>query len=239
MKRILAAALLTSFAVATTNAQEIPQRKHEGPARHKTEIQQKQFKKQQHDQFMKLLNLTAEQKEQFKAQREEFKKKMDELKKIDNITVKEWKGRMETLRIEHKTKMENIFTKEQKEKMAIMKESREKMEKVKGETRMKMMKVNLGLTAEQSVKLDKHHAALQEKMKAIREDKNLSDEQKKEKAKELHKKQQEELKTILTEEQLQKMKENLKMHRKGPGGKEGPGGPGKMQRQKPQAKETI
>ncbi|MBK8952999.1 MAG: hypothetical protein IPM85_12700 [Chitinophagaceae bacterium] len=64
-----------------------------------------------------------------------------------------------------------------------MKESREKMEKVKTETRMKMMKVNLGLTAEQSARLEKHHSTMQEKMKALREDKNLNDEQKKKRQK--------------------------------------------------------
>ncbi|MBK8952998.1 MAG: hypothetical protein IPM85_12695 [Chitinophagaceae bacterium] len=119
MKKIIAAALLTSFAVATTNAQEIPHRKHAGSPQHQMEMKQKQFKKQQHDQVMKQLNLTTEQKEQFKAQREELKIKMDELKKIDNITVKEWKSRMETMRKSTKQKWKTFSLKSRKKKWLL------------------------------------------------------------------------------------------------------------------------
>ena len=34
----------------------------------------------------------------------------EELKKNDNITVKEWRSRMETLKKEHKTKMQGLDT---------------------------------------------------------------------------------------------------------------------------------
>ena len=69
------------------------------------------------------------------------------------------------------------------------------------------MKKELNLTAEQSAKMDANRKVVAEKMKAIREDKSLTDEQKKEKSKEVMKQQKENLKSILTEEQLQKLKE--------------------------------
>ena len=69
------------------------------------------------------------------------------------------------------------------------------------------MKAELGLTADQSAKMDKNRAEMGQKMKAIREDKNLNDEQKREKTKELMKQQKENMKSILTKEQMDKMKE--------------------------------
>ena len=70
---------------------------------------------------MKQLNLTETQKEQFKKEKENFRKQMEELKKNENITVKEWKSRMETLRKSHKTNMDGILTTEQKGQMEKMK----------------------------------------------------------------------------------------------------------------------
>lgn len=63
---------------------------------------------------MKALNLTEDQKTQFKTQNESFRKKMEELKKNDNITVKDWKSKAENLRKEHKSKIDGILTSEQK-----------------------------------------------------------------------------------------------------------------------------
>ena len=72
---------------------------------------------------------------------------------------------------------------------------------------MEKMKTDLGLTDEQSAKLKSDRTAMQEKMKAIREDKSLNDEAKKEQVKELMKKQKEDMRSILTEEQLKKLDE--------------------------------
>lgn len=66
-----------------------------------------------------------------------------------------------------------------------------------------------------------------EKIKAIRENKSLSDERKKEEMKELMKKQKETMKSILTEEQMKKLQEERKH------------GPGGMHGKKPEKKEVI
>ena len=73
------------------------------------------------------------------------------------------------------------------------------------------------MTDEQSAKLKSNRTAMQEKMKAIREDKSLNDEAKKEQVKELMKKQKEDMRSILTEEQLKKLdeqKQKRPSHRK-------------------------
>ena len=145
---------------------------------------------------------------------------MEELKKNDNITVKEWKSKAEALRKEHKANTDNILTADQKAQLKKMKEEgkakHEQMDKQRGEK----MKERLGLTDDQSAKMEANRKAMGEKMKAIRENKSLSDEQKKEQMKELFKKQQDNMKSILTEEQLKKMKEGH--HRKPQGDKKKP-----------------
>lgn len=204
MKKIIAAALV--FAVAfTANSQDIPERKHDGFRPYAGPG--KMHHRRPGGMDLKQLNLTEAQKEQMKSNREGFRKQMEDLKKNDNITVKEWKSRMENLRKEQKTGMDKILTTDQKAQLEKMKSER----KAKGEERMKQgaekMKEHLGLTPEQSAKLDKSRKETGEKMKAIRENKSLSDEQKKEQVKDVMKKQKENMKSILTEEQMKKMKE--------------------------------
>lgn len=224
MKKIIFSVLVASIAF-TVNAQEIPERKGGRPMMHERQ-------KGNHDRTMamKQLNLSEAQKEQFKVQKQSFQKQMEELKKNDNITVKEWKSKMETLRKDHKAKMENIFSAEQKAKLDKMKEDKKAMHQVDAKARLEKMKIHLGLTDDQTAKLSINRTKMAEKMKALRENKSLSDEKKRAEMKELMKQQQESMKSILTEEQLKKMKEGKK-HRPGPGmHHKGPG---------PQDKETI
>lgn len=212
MKKIIAAALVLSVSFAL-NAQEIPDRKTDKPG-----MQQRH--KGHRGMDMKQLNLTDAQKEQFKKEKESFKFKMDELKKNENITVKEWKGRMESIRKDHKAKIDGILTAEQKAQVEKMKtEGRSRRdgmmkEKAEHDGMMKKrgddMKTRLGLTDEQAAKLQQNRKETGEKMRSIRENKSLSEEKKKEEIKEIMKAQKESLKSILTEEQMQKMKEERK-----------------------------
>ncbi len=203
MKKIILSALVLSMAVAV-QAQEIPERKTDKPAR----IEKGERGKGRDGMDMKELNLTEDQKAQFKAQREAFHKQMEELKKNDGITVKESREKMEALRKENKEKTEKIFTAEQKAKLEKMKtEGRAKMEE-RGKERGDRMKERLGLSEEQAARLQKNRTEMAANIKAIRENKSLSDEQKKEQIKEQMKKQKENMKSVLTEEQLKKLKED-------------------------------
>lgn len=224
MKKIIALFLVATVTSLSVNAQEIPERKREGFKHHE------QHGRMQHHRGgldMKKLNLTDAQKEQFKAQRENFKKQMEELKKNENITVKEWKSRMENLRKENKTKMDGILTSDQKAQIEKMKTEQKAMHEIDAKARAEKMKLKLGLSDEQSAKLQKNRTEMAEKIKAIHENKSLTDERKREEMKELMKKQKETMKSILTEEQMKKLQE---------GRKDSPGG---MHGKKPEKKEVI
>lgn len=223
MKKIILSAVILSLGFAV-KAQEIPERNHDKQRMHERG-------KRHHGAGMDMqkLNLTEDQKAAFKTQRESFRKQMEELKRNENITVKDWKEKMETLRKENKTKMNEILTKEQKDQLEKMKVERKEKFQDMAKKRGEMMKTRLGLTEEQSAKLEKNRADMQQNIKAIKEDKKLSDEQKKEKVRELMKGQKENMKSILTDEQLQKLNEP---RHKRPAGHDG-------DRKKPQDKQTI
>lgn len=207
MKKIIVSVLVLSLAMAG-KAQEIPERKMERPMMH-------QRHKGHHPMpgmAMQKLNLTQEQKDKFKAQHENFRKQMEELKKNDNITVKEWKSRMESLRKDNKTKLDGILTAEQKGQIEKMKAEHKAMQEVDAKARMEKMKIRLGLTNEQAEKMKKNREEMAEKMKALREDDKMDADKKKEKMKELMKDQKEKMKSILTEEQMKKIQEH-KMQR--------------------------
>ena len=114
---------------------------------------------------------------------------------------------MEAQRKEHRAKVQNILTDEQKAQLEKSRQERNAKSQERSNTRMEKMKTDLGLSDEQSAKLKSSREAMAEKMKALREDKSLNDENKKEQVKELRNKQKEEMKSILTEEQLKKFEE--------------------------------
>ncbi len=210
MKKIIAATLAFSLVFAV-KAQEIPERKHGSPGMHERH-------KRHHGMDMKQLNLTDGQKEQFKKEKENFRKELGELKKNENITVKEWKSRMESLRKSHKSTMDGILTTEQKGQIEKMKTEGKARQEGMMKKRGEHMKTRLGLTDEQSARLQKSRKETGDKIKAIRENKSLADEKKREDIKEIMKGQKETMKSILTKEQLEKMKEEIKhkpgMHHK-------------------------
>jgi Spy/CpxP family protein refolding chaperone len=210
MKKIIALFLVAAIAGTSVKAQEIPERKSEHPMMH-------HGKHGRHGagMDMKALNLTEDQKAQFKSQRETFQKQLAELKKNDNITVKEYRSKMESLRKEQRSKMQGILTAEQKAQMKKMKaERKSKMQDFQKQHADKM-KANLGLTSEQSAKMDANRKEMSEKMKSIRENNSLSEDQRRAEMKKIMESNKEKMKSILTEEQMQKMKEMHRGHRGG------------------------
>ncbi len=206
MKKIILSALVVSLAFAV-KAQDIPERKTDRPGM----MQGKKHRPGQGMDF-KALNLTEDQKTKIKTENENFRKQMEDLKKNDQITVREWKTKMESLRKTHMESMKGVLTAEQKDKLAKQREELKtrhtEMEKRTGDR----MKTELNLTADQSAKLDANRKANFEQMKKIRENSSLSEDQKREQMKQLHLKQKESLKSILTKEQLEKLKEKHKGH---------------------------
>ncbi len=200
MKKTLFILFIATFVITTSQSQET---KDNEPA------EKHMMKKHHHQEAFSSLNLTEDQKAKLKVLNEEHRKQMEELKKTDDITVKEWRSKMEAQRNDHQAQIKSVLTTEQQAQLKKEKAGKKNMHKHgrKGRThgdRGQKMKTELGLSEKQSAQMESSHKAMIEKMKALREDKSLNDDAKKEKVKELRTKQKDELKLILTDEQFKK-----------------------------------
>lgn len=164
---------------------------------------------------MEQLNLTDQQKTEMKTINEDFKQQMTDLKKSeDKITVTEWKSKMATIRKDHHEKVQKVLTDEQKASLKkMMHDRRTDMRKHGGRRNLEHMKKELNLTDDQVTALKKNHEDMAQKFKAIREDKNLTEDQKKAELKQFKTQQHESLKSILSAEQLQKLEQQKKDHK--------------------------
>ncbi len=202
MKKIVTALLITSFAMTTVQAQKTTEQK--------TEQRGKHLRKSHGQDTFKNLNLTEEQKAKFKTENESFRKQMLALRKEENITVKDQREKMAQLRKDHRAKTQSFLTETQKSQLKKAGEERKTKMDEQRKQRPAKMKQQLGLTDEQSAKLEASKKVTRENMKSIKENASLSDSQKKEQTRELLKRQQEDFKSILTEEQVHKMKDQRK-----------------------------
>jgi Spy/CpxP family protein refolding chaperone len=207
MKKVLAGIVLTAFVAVGVYAQDqnpgFTDKQHRG--RHRFDMTQQ-------------LNLTDEQKTGLKGINEDYRQQMSELKKNEDITVREWKSKMATIRKEHHEKIEKLLTPEQKASLKKMRQHHRGDMKKHGEQRLEKMKKELNLTDDQVAALKKNHEDMAQKFKAIHDDKSLTDEQKKAQFKEYKKQQHDNLKSILTPEQLQKLEQHHKKHPADPKG---------------------
>ena len=200
MKKLFVSILAIALTI-TINAQKIPGEHHRGFNHHPGKM------KHHRGMMMKGIDLTEGQKQQIKTENEGFRKQMEELKKNENITVKEWKGKMQKLREDHKTKMQGVLTPDQKVQLEKQKAEMKTRHEGMVKERTEKMKTRLGLCSEQSMNMDKSMEEMKIKMNSLKENKSLSHEQKKEQYMELRKQQKEKMKSILTEDQLKQLKE--------------------------------
>lgn len=194
MKKIIVCTFVLAVAIQGVKAQEIPERTRETINRH-------------HRDGVNRLNLSEEQKAKFKSLNEDFRTQMEDLKKKDDITVKEWRSRMEKLRKDHRDKISSLLTDEQKNQLKKSREARQLRQSDRRKEGFDRMRSRLNLTDDQTARLKQSHTEMAEKMKSIRENQSLSDDQKKEQVRELRKKNKENLKTILSEDQLKRLHE--------------------------------
>lgn len=203
MKQIILSLAVAVMATMAVNAQQA-----ESP------MQQKHFRHHQHgkDDFAGKLHLTDQQKQQTKSINSDFHTKLADLKKQEDITVREYKSRMAGLQKERRSQIEALFTPEQKDQLAKMKQERMKLAKVNATARAERMKVKLNLTDAQAGQLKTLRSDMMTKMKSIHADSSLSREQKHEQVKSLVMQQKEQMKTILSAEQLQQLEQMKAEH---------------------------
>jgi Spy/CpxP family protein refolding chaperone len=201
MKKVFIGMALAAFVATTACAQDqslstdrAPMHRHHGDA-------------------LAQLNLTDDQKNEMKVINDDFKQQMTDLKKSeDKITVTEWKSKMATIRKDHHEKVEKVLTDEQKASLKKMHKEHGNRFRQDKQNRIERMKKELNLTDDQTAAVEKNLSESLKKMRAVHDDKSLTDDQKKAQYKTLQDQQQEGLKSILTPDQWNKYQEQKKNH---------------------------
>jgi Spy/CpxP family protein refolding chaperone len=202
MKKLFVSALIAIAVVGSASAQDQHPRREGGFGRH-------------HNGAFQQLNLTDEQKAEMKTINEDFKKQFAELQKNEDITVREWKSKMKSIREDHRNKVQQVLTDEQKASMQKLRQDRKGKMHKRGKQNLDSLKKELNLTPEQESALKQQRTEMMQKMKAIKDDTSLNDEQKKVEMKKFREQQHQSLKSILTEEQINKLNQK-KSHRQRP-----------------------
>jgi Spy/CpxP family protein refolding chaperone len=200
MKRILIS-MIALIAISLSATAQV-ERKKQG--HHQQEM------KHHHGDMIKSLNLTDAQKQQAKANTQSFKQKMQELNKNENITVKEYRDRKEALHKEQKAQMQNLLTADQKAKMQQLKTDRQAKQEEHFAKHLNKMKTTLSLTDAQVAKMKTNRQSFREKLKAIKENDQLSRTERKEKMMALKKERKEQMDSLLSKEQKEKLQERKK-----------------------------
>ena len=207
MKKLVAFTLVLALSGTTLFAQQT-RATHKKKTGHGMEHSKKEA--------FKNLDLTEAQQKQLKADNESFKAKMDALNKEENITVKEQKARKAALMAEQKAKRDVLLTTEQKTKLEADRKTMGEKHKAMDKKRGANMQKELGLSNDQAAKLKAQNQANQAKVKAIKDNSDLTEAQKREQIKAVKDAAITERKQILTEEQQEKMKA-MKKDKKGRG----------------------
>ncbi len=168
--------------------------------------------------MMQRPRLSQAQQEQAKTINENYRKQLQTLQKNDALTMGAYKSQMAAFQKERKTKMEAIYTPEQKKQMEDQKKRAEINARVNSVARLERMKLTLGLSDDQVSKIKANEKDFRDKMKAIRENDALLPQQKAEQLKELAGKQKNVIGSVLTDDQKAKMKNNMQRGGGGRGG---------------------
>jgi Spy/CpxP family protein refolding chaperone len=202
MKKIIIGAIATTLCFSTSFAQKL--QKNNRP-QHAMQTAGK----------MKELNLSASQKEQVKAARQNTNTQLAALNKNDKMTVKDFKESKAEILKSQKQQMAGILTEDQKNQLAQSKASSNDPKGNKVGRNFGKMKENLSLTDNQVTQIKANRDAELAKIKAIRDNSDLSKSQKREQLKSIRQEQKNSLTQILSPEQISKLEESRKERRSG------------------------
>ncbi|MGZ3851400.1 MAG: Spy/CpxP family protein refolding chaperone [Flavisolibacter sp.] len=161
----------------------------------------------------KQLNLTADQKAQFKTIHENQKKDMEALK-AQSLTADQLKTQRQELHKKYQQQMQSVLTPAQRDQMAKFRAERKQNGTVRGQWKKNAgLQKELNLTQAQKDQLSKMRADVRTQMQSIRNDQSLTQDQKKEKMHSIMKDQREKFKSVLTKEQQEKLEAARKEHK--------------------------
>lgn len=167
----------------------------------------------QHTNKMQELNLTEDQKAQMKMADEEYKAQLKALNSNENQTVKQQRDQSAALEQARKAKLETLLTAEQKSKMAELKATSKQNRPEKSAKHVQDMQKELNLTDVQVDELKNNHAALKNKMDAIKNNTSLDEASKRSQMAALKEDQKAMFDKVLTAEQKQKFQGMHKEHK--------------------------
>lgn len=153
--------------------------------------------------------LSDEQKNKFKSLQEDFRKNMMDLRKKDDITVKEWRSRMENLQKKHQEDMQSIFTPEQKERMKLQKN---RMADINARAKMNRLPMRLRVNPGPSERLYKLYRVMPDRMQNYRGHQFLNMQKRRAELRWMMERRYRNLKTIPMFDQKRRM-EQLRMYR--------------------------
>ena len=156
---------------------------------------------------MKDMNFSDAQKSQLKAKREAYKTKLQQLKADPNITLKDYNAKKDALNKEQRAQMQSLLTPEQKTRMADMKVKRDQERVARSNRHLEKMKKDLALTDKQAAELKAHNESVRNNLRSIRENESLSKDEKMKQMKDVKDLAKDKRKSILTEAQWKKMEE--------------------------------
>jgi len=162
------------------------------------------------------IHYTPEQRKQVAAINKEYRQKSEDLFKKDNSTLREYKAGLLALQKEKKSRLQALLTQKQKDEIAARRKRMAENMQVMAVARMERLKLHLGLSDDQVVKIKAGQENLRSQAKAIHENDNLLPQQKMEQMKALMAKRNDTYKSVLTPEQYSQFEKMS--HGRGRGG---------------------
>ncbi len=169
--------------------------------------------KHQHQNKMRELNLTDDQKAQMKAANEDFKAQMKAVQSDENQTVAQQRNKRAALAQAHKVKMESLLTPAQKNKMAELKATAKQQHNEISSKHFETMQKELNLTSEQASQLKNINDAMKSKLESIKNNPNLDEAAKRQQLTALKAERKATMDKVLTAEQKEKWQGMRKQHK--------------------------